>query len=207
MELLPLIDRLVADAGPWLLPLLALASLLEYVFPPFPGDTVLLAGAALAARGAVDGWAVVLVTTVASVAGSFLNYLFGRWIQRKVVAGHRLHGRFITEDRLVRLEDQYRRWGYWLIVANRFLPIARAVFFIFAGMSGLRLGPTLLFGALSSLVWNGLMIGAGTLVGANLDALEAFVRDIGRWSLLATVVLGALATLVFFWRRRRAART
>ena len=159
------IDSWLQGAGPWLLPLLGLATLVEYVFPPFPGDTVTLVGTALAVRGAISPFWLMVATSVGSLVGSVVDYVFGAWLQRRVVAGHRLHGRFLTEERVVRLERTYRRWGLWLIVANRFLPVARAVFFVFAGMSGLHFWKTVLLGLVSAVAWNGMLVGAGYAVG------------------------------------------
>ena len=52
---------------------LFITALIEYVFPPFPGDTVTLFGAFLAANGS---WSVPLVftaVTLGSASGSALN--------------------------------------------------------------------------------------------------------------------------------------
>lgn len=203
---MPSLDQLdiwLQGVGAWFLPVLALASFIEYVFPPFPGDSVTLVGTLAAVRGTVSPWAVLVATSIGSLAGSIADYVFGAWLQRRLASGKRLHGRFLTEERLRRVERSYRRWGLWLILANRFIPVARAVFFVFAGMSGLSLGRTVVVGLVGAIAWNAALVAAGFAVGANLEALHAFARRMGTAGLVTAVVVTLLALGVFFWRKRR----
>lgn len=49
--MLEAIEELIRSVGPWGYPLFALAALLEYLFPPFPGDSVVVLGGAWAGLG------------------------------------------------------------------------------------------------------------------------------------------------------------
>lgn len=206
MPSLEQIDLWLQGAGPWLLPVVGFASFVEYVFPPFPGDTVMLAGTAAAVRGALSPVWLLVVTSLGSLMGSVVDYWFGVWLQRRVVAGRSRDGRFLTRQRVESLERSYRRWGLWFILANRFVPVARATFFIFAGMSGLNFTRTVVVGLVGATVWNAMIVGAGYAVGENLDELEQVARRMGVGGF---VVAGAVALLVGLalawraWRRRR----
>lgn len=204
MPALDQIDEWLQGAGPWLLPVLALASFIEYVFPPFPGDTVTLVGVLAAVRGSVSTLWLLFAISVGSFFGSVIDYMFGVWLQRRVRSGRALTGRLLTPARLEALERSYRKWGLWLILANRFIPVARAVFFVFAGMSGLNFWKTVFVGLLGACLWNAMIIGAGYAVGANLEALHLFAQRMGTAGLLGALAAAALAALAFAWRRRRA---
>lgn len=208
MPTLEEIDLWLQGAGPWLLPVIGFASFVEYVFPPFPGDTVMLAGTAAAVRGTLSPVWLLLVTSVGSLAGSVVDYVFGVWLQRRVVTGRKLGGRFLTRQRLAGLERSYRRWGLWLILANRFVPVARATFFVFAGMSGLNFTRTVVVGLVGATVWNAMIVGAGYAVGENLDELEHFARRAGTGGFLIAGAVALLVGLAFAWRawRRRRQR-
>lgn len=199
-----LIEEVVARAGPWLLPLLGLATFVEYVFPPFPGDTVLLLGALLAVEGEVSPWALMAVTTAGSVAGIIVDYRVGMWLQRRLEHPVRERPRRLVDPETVaRMEQHYRRWGPWFIVANRFLPVARAVFFVFAGMSRLPLRQTIGLGVLSSALWNAMLIGIAVVVGENRELIEQVLRRYTRLSVAVLAVVVLLALGVWLWRRRR----
>ena len=72
--------HLVQALGPWGLPLLAVAATAEYLFPPFPGDTVTLFGAFLAVAGKLN-WALVWgAVTLGSGVGLTLDWWVGRWL-------------------------------------------------------------------------------------------------------------------------------
>ena len=196
----------VQGRGPLALLVLGLSAGIEYVFPPFPGDTVTLLGAVLAVTGEIRPASVWAVVTAGSAAGMLLNYGAGRLLRR-----HRgwLLGEEtapwwmpIRQRHLDRFERRYQRYGPWLILGNRFLPTFRAILFVAAGLTGLPLGRTFLMGLLSAMAWNGLILLAGYLVGANLQALEALFHRYNQvaWALLA---LAAAAGLVLWWRRRR----
>lgn len=198
------VDPLLLVSGPWLLVLLGGAALVEYVFPPFPGDTVTLLGAVLAVRGEASPAAVLAVVTAGSAVGASLSYAAGVWIRAR---GPRPAGgplaRLLSPELLARAAVQYRRWGLWLVLVNRFIPATRSLIFVFAGMSGLRFLPTLLVGTLSAAVWNTLLILAGFAVGANLEALQQAVTrwNLWVWTVLAVAVLAGGA--VWLVRRRR----
>ncbi|RMG15885.1 MAG: DedA family protein [Deltaproteobacteria bacterium] len=196
----------VAGHGPLALVVLGVSAGIEYVFPPFPGDTVTLIGAVVAVSGEVHPLAVWGVVTAGSGAGMAANYLAGRWLR-----GHRewIFDRErrpwwmpITRRSLDRFEQRYRRFGPWLILANRFFPTFRAVLFVAAGLTGLSFARTFVLGLLSALAWNGLIIAAGYAVGANLEALEALLQryNRGMWVLIGLVVA---IGLLLWWRRRR----
>lgn len=199
------LDTFVLAAGPFLLPLLFLATLIEYVFPPFPGDLVTAIGTMLAVRGEVPVWAAFLVCTLGSIAGTYIDYRFGVWLQHRIEDPRHVRMRKIFHpELLVKLEKQYQRWGPWLIVANRFVPVSRAVFIVFAGMSGIPVRRTMVLGTISAMAWNALLIAVGYSVGANLDALQAFLTRYSRIALTVFLVLAVLGGIVYLWRRRGA---
>ncbi len=204
------IRDLLLVLGPWAPALLGGASLIEYVFPPFPGDTVTLAGGVLAVRGVV-GWTTVGVSlVVGNLLGIAIDWGVGRWLARR-------RGRLPDEarrpwwsplsvERFERFELAYRRWGDGLLLANRFLPAARAFFFLAAGAAGLSLRRTMALGLASALAWNLLILGLGALVGGRLEDVLRLARSIGLggWIVLACAVV--LGLIVRGTRSRRAAR-
>jgi membrane protein DedA with SNARE-associated domain len=207
MDWVSQIDAWLEGSGPLLLPILALASLIEYVFPPFPGDTITVFGSYLAVRGEVSPWAVLAVTTLGSLAGGWMDYHFGVWLQHRIEHPHgERWRRTFSPERLAPLEAKYRKWGPWLILANRFVPVSRAVFFVFAGMSGIPLRRTLLLGTASAVAWNGMLIAFGYSVGANLELLREVVGRYSRAAMGLAVLVAIPFVAVWLWRWWRARR-
>ncbi|MBI1948197.1 MAG: DedA family protein [Deltaproteobacteria bacterium] len=191
------------EQPPWLSAgALGVAAVLEYVIPPVPGDAVSIAGGVLVAQGVIGVPAALLATTVGSVIGSVVMYYVG------LAAGRhprlrRLLARFFTEERIERVAAGYRKWGRLIIVANRFLPGIRTSFILAAGLFRVPLTDVVVFGAISALAWNTLLIGLGWLVGANLERLEHLLAE---YALVAWVALAVVVTALVvraLWRRKR----
>lgn len=207
------LDQFLTLPAPWLLLALGLAALLEYVFPPFPGDTITVLGAYAAVTGKAGLISVFVAVTVGSMVGMSLVYQGGSWLKKRnaaaggLVEGKGL-GRFIRPDRMELVAEQYRKRGLWLILANRFLPLTRSIFFVFAGMSGVSYWWTMLLGSISAAAWNVMLLAIGFSIGANLEALESAVSSYSRlaWLIVGGVLLLAVSIGLFrWWLRKRAA--
>jgi len=199
-----LFDSVIASVGPLALVVLGLAAMLEYVVPPFPGDSIVLLGGVYAVRGQHPWYWVFVAVTVGSVLGAAINYAMGAWLAQ------RFHRRpqarpflGMTPARLSSVEARMRRHGGWLILVNRFLPGIRGLLFIAAGAARLPLGKVLGLGALSAMAHSGLVLAAGMAVGGNLERLESWFTRYQRGML----ILFAVGVLAFAFRaalRRRA---
>lgn len=177
---------------------------IEYLFPPFPGDTItLLGGVLVAARG----WSTVFVfsaVTLGSMVGFMLDYALGHYLLRNPDAWlSRRLAQPGTAKRVERVINGFRRYGAVFLIANRFLPGVRAFFFIAAGMADIAPWRVLLWGGLSAAAWNALILIAGYAVGGSLPELESLFSTYTTvaWSVLLTLVVGYL--LLSWWRGRK----
>jgi membrane protein DedA with SNARE-associated domain len=182
---------------------LAAASLVEYVFPPFPGDTVTLFGAFLAATARWRVATVLAAVTIGSLAGAAIDYAIGRRLVARPIEELSPRRRKLRE-RLAPIIGRFERHGPAYLAVNRFLPGIRALIFVAAGAARLPLGRVLAYGAISALLWNGLLIGAGFAVGGNWERLLELLRryTAAVWILLGGAAL-ALVALVVVRRFRR----
>ena len=90
------------------------------------------------------------------------------------------------------------------LVINRFLPALRAFFFVAAGMIRMPVWQVLLYGGLSALAWNALILAVAWTVGDNWQALQ---RIFQRYTTVTFVVIACVLAAFFArwaWRRWRA---
>jgi len=193
-RILEVLDRWSASAGPVAYVVLGLSALIEYVFPPFPGDTVVLLGGVYAVRGQKPWTWVFAVITLGSLLGAAIDYWIGTRIGDRVP--------WVTPEQFQRAQLQMRRRGHALIVLNRFIPALRGVLFLAAGAARMPFRTVIALGAISAIAWNALLLGAGLAVGGNAERLEELFR---RYQVFAWTVLSAavLAWLLLAWFRRR----
>lgn len=192
--------------GPLPYLVLGLASLIEYVLPVFPGDTVTLFGAFLAATA---GWSpawVYLVLNVGALGGGMSAYAFGRWLGER---REERSPRFLRTQQARRALDaaiaRFERHGVAYLALNRFVPALRAFFFVAAGLARLPAWKVALFGGLSAATWNALLLAAGWMVGDNFERLVELSKtySYGAFFVLALLGIGVGARAYRAARRRR----
>jgi membrane-associated protein len=176
--------------------LLGLSALIEYVFPPFPGDTVTLFGAFLITRYRWSlPWSFASILA-GSGAGAMMDFYLGLWLGERYRQGRFMRSPAMRK-KVERVLSNFARYGEAYIALNRFLPGMRAVFFLAAGMAQLRPLRVLFFALLSAAVWNALIIAVGYALGANWARLKEL------FSMYTSVFWGLLlsATVVFLAHR------
>ena len=158
--------------GLWIYGFVFIAGIIENIFPPFPGDTVLFAGGVLATGGAVL-WPVVLFFGVCgNVLGAMIVFWFGYSRGRHYFIAH--HGRLIDEARLHKIEDWFQKYGARIIVVSRFLTGIRSGIALCAGLGEVPVSKMLMYTTLSTLLWNGMIITLALLLGNNWDTISQF---------------------------------
>jgi membrane protein DedA with SNARE-associated domain len=200
------IDQFMASVGPLAYLVLALAATLEYVVPPFPGDSVVLLGGVYAVRGDHPWWGVFAAVLAGSVLGAACNYWIGRKVAKRFERDPTRPFFGLTHARLESLQARMRLRGGWLLVINRFLPGIRGAVFIAAGASHMPIRRCLLLGALSATAHSALVLWMGYAVGGNLERLTALAQRYQRYILVGLAVLAVLFALRALLRRVRAPR-
>lgn len=180
------------------------AMVAENVFPPIPSEIVLpLAGFEVDA-GDLNFILVVLSATLGSLAGALILYAIGLYGGRPLVLKWGMVLR-VSERDLDRAEDWFDRWGDWVVLVARVIPIARSLVSIPAGMMRMGLVRFVALTTLGSLVWNLILVSAGYQLGANWEDVTNVIESYSFVIRIAAV----LAVLAFGWwvlRRRAAAR-
>ena len=182
----------------WTYGFLLLSAFLENVLPPVPGDTVVIFSAYLAGRGVLRWIPVYVATCVGGTAGFAVVFWVGRVHGRAVLASSRL--RLFPPDRLARAQTWLSRYGAWLILANRFLSGVRSVIALGAGVGGMGWKRALVMALASMLLWNGLLLYAGVVLGQNWEAVTSVLQQYNRIALVAVLV--ASGALLLRWQRR-----
>lgn len=186
----------LSDLPPWgIYVALWFSSYIENIFPPSPSDVVMLFIATLIGIGTIDLAPAIAVATLGSLMGFLTAFWIGRRYGRRLLESGRVP--FLTARSVAKVDSWFDRWGYWVIVANRFLAGTRAVISLFAGMSRLEIGRTTILSGVSALAWNSAIILLGSFLGRNW---EDGVDILGRYGQVLTVLIVCL--LLFLILRR-----
>jgi membrane protein DedA with SNARE-associated domain len=173
---------------------------IENIFPPSPSDVLVVFCGTLIGVGTIGFFPALLAATLGGTLGFMTAYVAGRYFEQHFVEG-RAH-RFLPVNALAQVERWFQRFGYGVIVANRFLAGTRAVVSFFAGMSRMNFAATTVLSAVSATVWNALLLYLGMLFGSNWKRV---IEYLALYTKVATIIAAIVIALCLWWylRRRR----
>jgi membrane protein DedA with SNARE-associated domain len=150
---------------------------LEVVGLPFiPGETALIAAAALASQGHGNIVAIIGSAVGAAVSGALLAYAIGRGWGRELLARWPWFER-VSHRGVGRSEEFFHRHGSRAVFLGRFVPVLRATLGWMAGVGRMRFGSFLLWNVAGAVVWGCLIGLAAYYLGAAV--VKAVERDVG----------------------------
>ena len=171
---------------------------LENTGLPVPGETMLLAGAAMAQYGWLSLGRVVAAAIAGAILGDNLGFFIGRRWGRGLVV--RLGGTIgLTPERLAQFDVFFEKYGGGTVFIARFITGLRVFGAVLAGASGLRWPTFLFYNAAGAIVWSAAIACAGYSLAYSWDTLE---RWIGRTGLIALALVAALGVVAFLRARR-----
>jgi len=168
---------------------LGLSAFVENVFPPIPGDTITAFGAFLVGTKRLHFFGVYFATTLGSLAGFMFLFWVGNLLGRRFFI-ERDYWFFKVED-IIRAEKWFRKYGYFLVLLNRFFPGIRSVISITGGISKLRASKVAWLALISSCVWNLIWIAFGYMLGNNWEtARDKMSYFLVRYNIAILILLG-----------------
>ena len=171
---------------------------LENTGLPVPGETALLAGAALSRSGPLSLPWVIATAVVGAILGDTLGFLIGRRGGRALVErfGARLG---LTSARLSQFDRFFDRHGPKTVFIARFVTGLRVFGAVLAGTSGLPWGRFLIYNASGAVAWATTFGIVGYMLAYSWQTLEKWVGRAGVALLAVVIVAGIVLTL----RRRQ----
>ena len=176
---------------------------IENLIPPMPGDVIVAFGGYLAAEGLIGLFPVWSLTVISSVAGFMTMYWLGHRWGAQIEENRDSHFllRFIDYKYFAKGKKWMERWGQGVVIANRFLAGTRSVISLTAGMSHLKVTPTILSSLVSSILWNSLVLSMGWVIRDNWQVIGEYLSNYGK-VILALIALFA-GTKAYFWYQRK----
>lgn len=173
---------------------------IENVFPPSPSDVVVVMGASLIATTTMGYLPVLFITSFGSSLGFMLMYFVGKLFGEKIIRSGKLS--FITQESLSNTDIWFNKWGYKLILANRFLPGTRSVISFFTGVYELEMLKTFVLASISAFAWNAIIIYVGMLLGNNVESIDYYLSTYSLLGTIITVIVVLFFTIRYFYKKR-----
>jgi len=180
-----------------------LLTCIENIIPPAPSDILLVFCGTLIGFGTISFVPLLLSSTIGSIVGFAIMFKIGAKFGIAIEDKPKLW--FIPHATIMKAEFWFRKYGYALIIANRFLTGTRAVISFVAGASAMKFYPSLFLSAISALIWNGLLIYAGMSMGNNWRSVSEYLASYS--SALIPIMMGLIVVGLVIWRFKKKANS
>lgn len=193
------LDLIIRNYGTWTYLLLFLIIFCEtgLVITPFlPGDSLLFAAGTFAALGSLDVGLLIILLSIAAIAGDNVNYWIGHFIGPKAFT--RENSRFFNKGYLDRTYEFYEKYGGKTIIIARFVPIIRTFAPFVAGIGCMSYWRFTLYNITGGILWISTFILGGFLFG-NIP----FIRNNFKLVIIVIIILSLLPVSFELLRQRR----
>jgi membrane protein DedA with SNARE-associated domain len=154
----------------------------------------------LAQQGILNVWIVILVGTMANLAGSLLAYWIGYVLEETVLLRLiKRYGKFvlIDEKEYRHAEHWFKRYGDKIVLVSRLLPGIRTVISLPAGAFRMDLKKFIIYTTVGCLVWSAILTYIGYVLGENWNTLDVYYRKFE-----IVIVVGLVIGVLWYVNRK-----
>ena len=123
-------------------------------------------------------------TLLGSVMGFMTLYVAGYKYGRGFM--YSKHQTWFSPASLERVERLFEKWGYGVVLINRFLAGLRSVVGLFSGVGKLKIWKVFVLSTVSSLFWNGTLIWLGSSIGENWEQIGVYLK---RYNTVVSIII------------------
>jgi len=168
---------------------------LENIFPPIPSELIMPFAGFVAARGDLSVVGVLIAGTAGSVAGALPWYYAGKvYGKERLEAFADKHARWltVTHGDIEHAMESFEKHGRKIVLFGRLIPAIRTLISVPAGLACMPIGQFLLYSTVGSLVWTGILTGAGYMLESQYERVAEYVDPVSK-----AVLIGLLGWYLY----------
>ncbi len=181
----------------WHACLLGVIAFVETLFPPFPGDVLYIALSGLGFSRDIPALLLLFPGFLGCMASTFILDSMGR--SSKLEKLEALVIKASGKNGFERARKLLSKHGSWILIFSRFIPGIRSLLVVVAASSGMKKSSVITYSSISVVFWYALMVGAGYVLGAELDKATDFMGELTAlllMAILAAVLIGGAILLI-----------
>lgn len=193
------LDQIIRDYQSWTYAIIFLIIFLEtgvVVTPFLPGDSLLFALGAFAAKGSFDFWIMSILLIIAAIIGDSVNYSIGRYFGKKFLELEKIP--LIKKAHIEKAHSFYEKHGPKTIILARFIPIVRTFAPFVAGIGEMNYSKFMSYNVIGAILWVMSFMTLGYVFG-NLQIVQSNFKLV----ILAIIVLSILPGVIEYLREKR----
>jgi membrane-associated protein len=192
------LDYVISNYHSWTYLFLFLIIFVEtglIIMPFLPGDSLLFAVGAFAARGSLDFWSISLVMLCAAILGDTVNYSIGKFIGPKIF--DRENHKLFNVQHLEVAHKFYAKYGAKTIILARFIPIVRTFAPFVAGIGEMSYQKFMSYNVIGAGLWIFSFVPLGYFFG-NLPIVQNNFKLV----MLAIIIISVLPGIISYIREK-----
>jgi membrane-associated protein len=192
------LDYVISNYHSWTYLFLFLIIFVEtglIIMPFLPGDSLLFAVGAFAARGSLDFWSISLVMLCAAILGDTVNYSIGKFIGPKIF--DRENHKLFNIQHLEAAHKFYAKYGAKTIILARFIPIVRTFAPFVAGIGEMSYQKFMSYNVIGAGLWIFSFVPLGYFFG-NLPIVQNNFKLV----MLAIIFISVLPGIISYIREK-----
>ncbi len=175
-------------------------AVLQVIFPPYPGDSVVIFQGYLSSRGILNPGLLFMSTFIGTFVSSVFLYVISRKLGIRLIEVS-FFKKYFHIERVYKLEKWFNKYGAPAIIVSKFIPGIGSLTLIGGGLFKLETIPGLASIFISSLLRSIFLFMTGQLAGENFELIQEFIYKYQK--LLFLLILLAAAIYIYFKHLRK----
>lgn len=171
---------------------------IESTFVPIPAEVTLIPAGYLVHQGELNGYIVLLVSSLGTLGGSLANYYIAYFFGRKLFTTKGKYF-FINTNKLKKIETFFANHGAISVFTGRFLPGIKHFISFPAGLAKMDIKKFSLYSFAGGAIWCAILIYLGYVIGENETLIKKYLKQIN----ILLVILVSLLVIYYLYRRKR----
>ncbi len=171
---------------------------LESTVLPVPSEAVLIPAGYLAYQGKMSFILIALASTLGSLAGATINYVFALWVGRPFLERWGKYF-FVRPELLHKTDAFFLRHGAISTFTGRLIPGIRHLISLPAGLTRMNYGKFAFYTCLGAGMWSLVLTTMGWYIGGNEELIRQYLKHIT----IAVVVAMIIAMAIYWWWQKK----
>ena len=182
--------------------LMFINSSLQALFPPYPGDTIIVLEGYIASLGVFSNFLIVFSTLAGTVICNVLLFLMCYKYGDKIIS-HMFFVKYFNVKKVKGLKRVFNKYGAPLIIFNRFVPGLAMITVIAAGIFRINKTKAIVSASIAGIVHNILLMSLGYTVGYNLPLIKEILIKFNKIFIILAIILFIVFTLIYYVKSKK----
>ena len=180
------LDVIFSYGTVWVYLTIFLACFIENIFPPFPGDTFIVAGGALVGLGRLN----LVYSSVSVIAGGVLSvmliYYFGK--HKGYNFFKKKNYKLYSEEDIEKSEIYFKKYGALILIFSRFVVGFRSAIALAAGVGQYQALKMFIYSLISYILFTSLLFYSSIAFVENYENLSKFIKTYN-WIVIPLLII------------------